>query len=98
MTYFALVNKSGKSTLISPDLTNEQNTRLSKGDEQLFQAWVKKFGRQKDLSQYDLRGLWLQKSRRNWNVGDIKGPIPSKFKKTAGKVAINTYRGRNKKD
>lgn len=82
----------------APDLTNEQNTRLSKGDEQLFQAWVKKFGRQKDLSQYDLRGLWLQKSRRNWNVGDIKGPIPSEFKKTAGKVAINTYRGRNKKD
>lgn len=82
----------------TPDLSKEQNTRLSKGDEQLFQAWLKKYGRKEELKQYDLRGLWLQKSRRNWNVGDISGPIPSKYKKTAGKVAINPYRGRNKKD
>ena len=60
----------------APDFTDQFNTALSPQEEQAFQAWLVKTGRQRDLADYDLRGAWKAGA-----AADHRGHLPDTFKK-----------------
>jgi hypothetical protein len=59
-----------------PDFTGRFNTQLSPAEEQAFQAWLAKSGKEGDLRDYDLRGAWKADAKAAAN-----GHLPDTWKK-----------------
>lgn len=55
-----------------PDYSGQYNTQLSPQEEQQFQAWARSVGKERDVYDYDLRGLW--KAQRGRLAANGHGP------------------------
>lgn len=72
----AVSDMPGAPPPMPPDMTMKYNTQLSPQEEKLFQAWIAKTGKGRDLGDYDLRGAWKADSKASTN-----GHLPDTWKK-----------------